>query len=264
MKFKEVCKDIKSLKIQGAYNVAVAGIKAMKLKGFDSKKILALRPTEPALCNGLKFAKRFGINKALAHFEDSKARYTKYGVKKIPQKGIVFTHCHSSSVISVLKKAYDKGKRFSVYNTETRPKYQGRKTSRELLKYGIKVTEFVDSAAMEALKEAKIMIIGCDAVLKDGRIINKIGSGMFVEIAYDLKVPVYVVTDSWKFSNRSVKLEERNIKEVWKKAPNKLNIQNPIFEIISHPEHVRGIISELGVLSPKKFVKKVQKVYPWI
>ena len=70
MKFKEVCRDIKSLKIQGAYNVAVAGIKAIKLKGFSAKKLLDLRATEPALRNGLKFAKKFGAEKALEHFEE--------------------------------------------------------------------------------------------------------------------------------------------------------------------------------------------------
>ena len=38
MGFKEVCRDIKSLKIQGAMSIAIAGIKAMSMKGFDEKK----------------------------------------------------------------------------------------------------------------------------------------------------------------------------------------------------------------------------------
>ena len=264
MKFKDVVKKIKEVKIQGARNIAIAGIKAIKLKGFSAKKLLSLRVTEPALRNGLKYAKKFGVEKALEHFEGAEKKFVKYGIRKIPKKGIVFTHCHSSSVINVLKAAHDKGKKFEVYNTETRPKYQGRKTSKELLKHGIKVTEFIDAAAMKALKESKIMIIGCDAILKDGRVINKIGSGMFAEIAYRLKVPVYIVTDSWKFSSRNVKIEERDIKEVWKKAPHKLNIENPAFSIIGNPNYIKGIISELGILKPKKFVKKVKKIYKWI
>lgn len=263
MNFNEVCKAIKNLKIQGAVNVAIAGIKAMKLKGFSFKKILGLRPTEPALRNGLKFAKKFGADLALKHFKDAKKKFVKYGVRKVPRKGVVFTHCHSSSVMAILKSAKDAGKNFEVYNTETRPRYQGRKTSKELLGYGIKVTEFVDAAAMRALSKTKVMVVGADAVLRNGDVINKIGSGMFANVAFDLKVPVYIVTDSWKFSSRDVKIEQRDFEEVWKNAPKKLKIINPAFGIVK-AEHIKGIISELGILKPKKFVKKVQKVHKWI
>ena len=42
-------------------------------------------------------------------------------------------------------------KKFEVYNTETRPLFQGRKTAQELRKAKIKVTTFVDAAARVAL-----------------------------------------------------------------------------------------------------------------
>lgn len=263
MGFKEVCKSIKDLKVQGAFNVAIAGVKAMNLKGFSAKKLLSLRPTEPMLRNSLKFARKNGTKKTFEYFANTKKKYIKYGVRKIPSKGIVFTHCHSSSVMAVLKAAKDSGKKFEVYNTETRPRFQGRKTSKELLKHKIKVTTFVDAAAMRALKKSKVMIIGADAILKNGDAVNKIGSEMFSHIAEELKVPVYIVTSAWKFSSRSVKIEQRDLKEVWKKAPKKLKIRNPAFEIIE-AKHIKGIISELGILKPKKFVKKVRKKYKWI
>jgi translation initiation factor 2B subunit (eIF-2B alpha/beta/delta family) len=109
-----------------------------------------------------------------------------------------------------------------------------------------------------SIKKADMMVIGADALLKNGDIINKIGSNMFAEIAYDNKVPVYVIADSWKFSKRDVKIEEREYKEIWKHAPKNVRIKNPAFEKVQS-KYITAIVSELGILKPKAFVKKVKK-----
>lgn len=267
MGFKEVINRIKTLKIQGAESIAIAGVKALSLKGASVKELLKARPTEPALRNAIKFSEEYSTKKALDHFKKSREKIIKYGIKKI--KPVVFTHCHSSVVIAILKEAKKKGKKFEVINTETRPLYQGRKTAKELAKAGIKVTTIIDSAVRDALtkggeiKKANIVLLGADAILKNGDIINKMGSGAISEIAYYERVPVYICTNSWKLSFRNVEIEKRNLREVWKRAPKHVKIKNPAFEVIDS-KYVTGIISELGVLKPKEFVKKVKKVYKWI
>jgi len=75
----------------------------------------------------------------------------------------------------------------------TRPLYQGRKTSKELRRAGIKVTMFVDSAALIAMedsrgKKANLIFLGADAITKKG-VINKVGSGMYAELAKLHKIP---------------------------------------------------------------------------
>lgn len=269
MNFSKVCKKIKNLEIQGAENIAKEGVKALSLKGASVKKLLSLRPTEPCLKNALKFAKKFGSEKALEHFDESEKKIVKFGIKRIKNEMIVFTHCHSSTVVDILKEAKRQGKKFEVFNTETRPMYQGRVTARELGKAGINVTSVVDAAAGVALRKTKemektdIVLLGCDAVLNNGDCINKIGSGMFAEIAYDHKIPVYIATDSWKFGPKKVEIEKRGFDEVWKNLPRHVKVKNPAFEVID-AKFITGIISELGVLKPAKFVKKVKRVYRWI
>lgn len=268
MQFRGIIKKIKEVKIQGAENIAIAGIKAAPLfKGSSIKELLKARPTEPALRNAIEFSKKYGQKKALEHFKTSKEKIIKNGLKII--KPVIFTHCHSSTVISILKNAKRKGKKFEVINTETRPLFQGRKTAKELSKGGIKITTIADSAARDALtkggeiKKADVVLFGADAILKNGNVINKIGSGLFAEIAYYEKIPVYICANSWKFSSKNVKIEERSFKEIWNRAPKKIRIKNPAFEIID-AKYIKGIISELGILKPKEFVKKVKKVYKWI
>ena len=147
--FNQILKDIKTVKIQGARDIAIAGLKALKLKNDANsiKKILNTRPTEPLLKNSIKFVKKDPkkIKQVLIHFKESQNKISKLVNRKIRKNSTIFTHCHSSTVIDSL--IYSKKKNFQVFNTETRPLYQGRKTTKELLKAKIKVTGIVDAAA---------------------------------------------------------------------------------------------------------------------
>ena len=91
------------------------------------------------------------------------------------------THCHSSSVVNVLTTARDQGKKIHVYNTETRPLYQGRKTSTDLIKAGVPDTMITDDSApffVDNLYESEVnidmVIIGSDCIKLNGDVYNKI------------------------------------------------------------------------------------------
>src|SRR3989344_1523490 len=256
MSFRQIAMDIKALKIQGASNVARAGLKAYSLKPSKSsiRKLLSLRPTEPMLRNVLYYAEKYSVNDALNLMERNREKTVEYGKRFIKGKKRIFTHCHSSTVVDVLKL----NKRLKVFNTETRPLFQGRKTTEELSEAGINVTQIIDSAAHEYIKKSNAVVLGADAVLENGDIINKVGSGMFAEIAFDHKVPVYIITNSLKFTERLVKIEYRLKKEVWDTNKRNLDIKNPAFESVKS-KFITKIISDLGILSPKEFVKEARK-----
>jgi len=259
----KIVENIKKIKIQGARNIAKSALYAYSLIP-DKKtklKLIKARATEPMLINTLNKFNKLGYKKTLAHFQEAQNKINLLVYKLIKNNSIIFTHCHSTNVTNALIYAHKHKKKFQVYNTETRPLYQGRITSRQLRKAGIKTTQFVDSAARTALMQAKkilgvdLVFFGADAILKSG-VINKIGSGMFAEIAYDNKIPVYIIADSWKFSPKNVKIEERDYKEVWNKSPKNIKIKNPAFELIP-ARYIKTIVSELGILSLPAFVKKV-------
>ena len=263
-KFNQISKDIKSIKIQGARNIAIEGFKAYKLIPTQSSKnkLLSLRPTEPMLANILNQADNISEKELLKKLKQNQDIINKQTLKLIKSNSVIFTHCHSSSVINALIYAKKKGKKFEVYNTETRPLYQGRKTSKELKDAKIKNTMFVDSAASVVLtksqdtKKADIVLLGADAITKKG-VINKVGSGMFAQIAKDNKVPLYVLADSLKYSSKSLKIEQREFEEVWNTTRN-IKIKNLSFELIKR-KNITGIISEFGTLSLKEFLKRVKK-----
>ncbi len=258
----------------GARNVAIAAAKALLIKSDKKsiKKLINLRPTEPTLRNTIKFILsqsniKEGVKKALNHFNESQKKLSDYGSRLIKNNMVVFTHCHSSSVINILLKAKKQGKKFQVHCTETRPLYQGRITAKQLAKAKIPVTLFIDSAARMALKKADIAFYGADAITPT-KIYNKIGSELFAIIMKKYDIPLYIVTDSWKFDPKTIygieeKIEKRNIKEIWSKPPKGVKISNAAFEKID-PKLITGIISELGIFMNKSFIAEVKKNYPFM
>ena len=271
--FESICRKIKSVQIQGAENVAKSSVKALRIKN-DKKsiqKLLSLRPTEPALRNVVNFIKddpcKLGTQ-ALKHFSESDKMMAEYGARKIEDGMTVFTHCHSSNVIAVLKKAKEEGKKFKVYCTETRPLFQGRKTAKDMAKLKIPVTMFVDSGARIALKDSDLFMFGADAITSEGKVVNKIGTEMFAEVADKYDTDSYCCTDSWKYDPETVfgkkePIEIRNPGEIWKEQPKGVKIMNLAFEGVD-PDLITGIITELGVHPPEVFVQEVRKAYPWM
>ncbi len=262
-RFDKIVRDIKDVKIQGARNIAKSALYAYSLIPTESskKKLLSLRPTEPMLEKVLNLTGKKSYRQILNHFTLSQEAINKSVFKMIKNNDVIFTHCHSTNVSNALIYAKRKGKKFQVYNTETRPLFQGRKTAKELSRAGIKVTMFVDSALEDALsgeqgrKPSKVFL-GADALLSNG-IINKIGSELVSRIAREEKIPVYIIADSWKFTKKKVPIEQRKLNEVWNKAPKNVKIKNPAFEFVDK-KYLTGIVSELGLMKYETFVKKMK------
>lgn len=262
--FDKICKDIKDVKIQGAENVAFAALKAIEIKHdfYSVKKLISLRPTEPMLRNAIDRALRRGVKETRKLFVHNDLLIADHGASLIKNDMVVYTHCHSSSVIRILEEAKKQGRKFKVLNTETRPLFQGRKTSVDLVRLGIENYHFVDSAMRQAIKHADLVLLGADSITEK-RILNKIGSELVCETAQRFNKPVYICSSSWKFDPQSLHEQEtpiefRDENEVWKGHPKAVHIVNPAFEKIN-PDLIKGVICEFGVLNFKKFIARAKE-----
>lgn len=298
MSISDVIDDIKSLKIQGANAVAVAAIKAIEeviqsnqvkdresLKSVidDAVALLAVsRPTEPCMRNALLFVqsakgqnidsyKRSSLEHckiALENINKANIVIAGIGARKIKDGMTIYTHCHSSTVIGILKLAWSQGRRFVVCNTETRPLYQGRKTAQELAAIGIPVVHHVDSAMRFAIKSADLVLIGCDAITAEGHVINKVGSALVADVAHRFDIPVYSCSHSWKFDPKTVygydePIEMRSENEVWLDVPKGIVIKNYAFEDIN-PAIIAGVITELGIFRPERLFEEMTRKNKWM
>ncbi|MFX0036951.1 MAG: translation initiation factor eIF-2B [Candidatus Hermodarchaeota archaeon] len=183
--------------------------------------------------------------------------------KKIPLKIMLISY--SSTIINLLLK--NKEYEFEIYVLESRPLLEGQHVA-EILSSRFKTHLIIDSAMGNFIDEIDVVLIGVDSILKDGSIINKVGTFTLAVLASTSKVKVYAVCDSYKYNLKShygysVLIKEKPIREVYdKEIINKfLEVHNFYFDI-TPPEYISGIISELGILTIKEFLEKVKKVLP--
>jgi ribose 1,5-bisphosphate isomerase len=298
----DAAERIKRLEVQGARNVAIAAIKAVEegakrskakekhvlLKELvDAKTVLfASRETEPLMRNAIRYILH-AVEKSdetsvrelvdvvsqvssqfLGDLERSKDRIAAVGSKRVSNGSKVLTHCHSSTVTNLLRKAKDDGKSFEVVCTESRPVFQGRITAKEMLDAGIETTLIVDSAVRYFMNEVDLVVVGADAITSEGNVINKIGTSMVALAAKEARTPFYVVSELLKFDPATIQgdyeiIEERNSSEVWADPPSGLTIRNPAFDV-TRREFIHGIVCEEGIISPHSINELISRKHPWI
>ena len=293
---------IKRLEVQGARNVAITAIKAIEAgakrskardkEAFlnelsDAKKVLfSSRETEPLMRNAIRHvihavetSQKESVRELvdvvsrvssqfLECLEWSKEKIAAVGSKRVSNDTKILTHCHSSTVTNMLLKAKDEGKSFEVVCTESRPVFQGRITSKEMLDAGIDTTLIVDSAVRYFVNGVDLVLVGADAITSEGNVINKIGTSMVALAAKEARTPFYVVSELLKFDPLTIHgdyetIEERSPREVWQDAPSGLNIRNPAFDV-TRREFIHGIICEEGIISPHSISEMIRRKYPWI
>ena len=294
---EKIAKDIKDITIQWATNIAREACKIMEQefrnqKFKDSKEILDFftkaskmlvdaRETEPLLRNAMKYAKSklkswIDANKIadafweyLSWIEREEEVRPKIGSELIHDWDIVFTHCHSKSVVDILVKARNDWKKIHVYNTETRPLYQWRKTSADLIKAWVPDTMVADSSAWSIVDntlwntvDIKEIFLWADCIKPDWTVINKIWSFSIALSAWNSWVPLYIVGSLLKIDVvDKVWIETINGKELWPDAPEWLNIVNFAFDRVAH-KCITWIITEFGVIRPENLMREVEKHYP--
>mgnify|MGYP000116421068 CR=1 FL=1 len=283
----KIADDIREMRIRGAGRIARAAAEALMIaaKSYNgdledfarymeevSEILLSTRPTAVSLPNAISYVmkavrRRYGsvveaveaVVRAAMEFKEYSEKALELigeiGSRMIEDGMTIITHCNSSAVVSILAKAWREGKRFKVYATETRPRYQGYITARDLASRGISTTLITDSAVAYIMRKADLVLVGADAITSNGALINKIGTSQIALTAKVYSVPFYVAAETYKFSpytlaGEAVEIEERDPREVLDPPIEGIEIRNPAFDA-TPPEYIDAIITEIGVISPE-------------
>ncbi|MDH5645942.1 MAG: S-methyl-5-thioribose-1-phosphate isomerase [Candidatus Heimdallarchaeota archaeon] len=192
----------------------------------------------------------------------------------------ILTHCNAGALATVdfgtalspMRFANSENIKFKVFVNETRPRMQGLLTAWELYNEDIDFEYIVDNAAgfYMYLGKINLVIVGCDRVLKDGSVANKIGTLEKAVLAKAFGIPFYVAmpwsTFEPNLENASqIPIEYRNTKEI-KTIGNCNNIvpdfyptSNPAFDI-TPPEYITGFITKDGIIQDHELYDKFLKL----
>jgi len=304
IKISEIKENIKSIKIQGATNVALATLEGIKLVVNEGNyktsselleevervgiELSTARENEPLARNGVKFLlgklKDYeSVEEAKKHIVDvcdeyvslikkAKEKIFESGVKELKGKKVVLTHCHSSTTTKILIELSKKNPKLVVVSTETRPLYQGRLTAKELSAAGVKTYQIVDSAAPSFIEDDRYLpvecvIVGNDELLSNGNFVNKVGT-------YSMALSALVGKDEFYVATSLLKLDlSKNPKfpEIEMRPGSEVWNEAPEGLQIINPsfdmvdsKYVTGYITEAGVISVKEIKEKALKLYPWL
>jgi translation initiation factor eIF-2B subunit delta len=172
------------------------------------------------------------IERVIEQVETGKRRAAERAAELLAEAGTLLTHDYSTTVLAAIERAVADGASFTVYVTEARPRYLGRKMARRLAEFEAVETHLVvDSAGGHYLLECDRAVVGMDCIVED-TLYNRVGTYPIAATAADVGVPVTVVGSAAKLVETGFAFENefRAPSEVMLEPAEGFEIDNPAYD----------------------------------
>lgn len=190
----------------------------------------------------------------LSELDTARERIAQSYLKIVPEDASIVTASFSDNVLACLQTAHAKGRVAHVSVLESRPLLEGRFMVVALKEAGIPASLATDGLGPGLVAEASAVLIGADGVLKDGAVVNKIGSYGLALAAKAHGKPFHVACETLKFDSRHDATSwpgspPMNPREVWENPPERVDVVNRYFEVVP-ANLVTMIVTERGSFAP--------------
>ena len=186
--------------------------------------------------------------------EGAHEKVSRNALKVLVGKQTVITLSRSAAVIATLKFLRTRDRLAGVYVLESRPGLEGRRTAEDLAASGIPTTLVADALGPSLVRSCGAVVTGADSVLRDGALVNKIGTYPLALAAKNLGKPFYsacavlkidAVHDATSFPVPAL----RDAAEL--EAPPNARALNVYFDV-TPKELVTSYITDKGVYDPQR------------
>ncbi len=163
----------------------------------------------------------------------------------------LLTHDYSTTVLSAIEMAAHAGSEFTVYVTESRPRFLGRKMARSLADLdAIETKLIVDSAAGNYLSECDRVLVGMTCIVED-TLYNRVGTYSLAATAADADVSMTTVGSAAKIIESGFRFENeyRVTSEVMREPPDGFDIENPAYDA-TPVRLLDSVVTDEDVLDP--------------
>jgi translation initiation factor eIF-2B subunit delta len=144
----------------------------------------------------------------------------------------ILTHDYSTTVLSAITRAIEEDAELTVYVTEARPRFLGRRMARRLAKYeAVDTRMIVDGASGHVLPDIDRVLLGMTCIV-DEQLYNRVGTYPLVATAADCDVPVTSVGSAAKVVDGGFAFENdfRSASEVMREPAEGFQIENPAYD----------------------------------
>lgn len=196
----------------------------------------------------------------------SRQRIAENSQEFIVDGSVILVHSFSRVVLSLLAYA-SKFKRFQVYVTQSEPDRSGLKMRDKLEQIGIPATCILDASVAYIMEKVTFVLMGAEAVVESGGIINKIGTFNIALAAHEMNKPFYVASESFKFV-RFYPLNNRDLPDHFKfkastiarLSKEQLEKEHPLVDY-TPPAYITLLFTDIGTLTPSAVSDELIKLY---
>ncbi len=190
----------------------------------------------------------------LDELKTAKGRIARTYLKIAPDDAVLVTTSFSDNVLATLQLLHEKGRLSRVHVLEARPLLEGRFLVVALKEAGISASLAPDALGPSLVAQSAGVLVGADSVLRDGSVVNKVGSYGLALAAREHGKPFHVACETLKFDARHDAASwpgspPMNPKEVWENPPERIEVVNRYFEVVPAPL-VAAIVTERGSFAP--------------
>jgi len=190
----------------------------------------------------------------LDELDTAKERVARTYLKIAPDDAVIVTTSFSDNVLATLQMLHAKGRISRVHVLEARPLLEGRFLVVALKEAGIPASLAPDAMGPGLVAQSTGVLVGADSVLRDGSVVNKIGSYGLALAAREHGKPFHVACETLKFDARHDATSwpgspAMNPREVWENPPERIEVVNRYFEVVP-ASLVTAIVTERGSYAP--------------
>ncbi len=174
---------------------------------------------------------------------------------------VVVTLSWSSTVFRALRLVASRGSLGEVTVAHSLPLGEGLESARRFASLGVRVRLIPDSAVPLMVREADAALVGADAVLSDGSLVNKVGTLSLALACGEFGVPMLVAADLLKVDVwggfRGLRTSSC---EGLPDPPEGVELECPVFEEVP-ADLVRTYATEEGPLTPGEVVDRARELF---
>jgi translation initiation factor eIF-2B subunit delta len=202
------------------------------LHNTQQEIVATVTEDDPEAVEAAKARTETAIESVVERVERGKRRAAENAADLLADADTLLTHDYSTTVLRGIESALQAGASFTVYVTEARPRYLGRKMARRLAEFdAVEARLVVDSASGHVLPECDRVVVGMDCIV-EGTLYNRVGTYPIAATAADVGVPVTVIGSAAKLVAGGFAFENqhRAASEVMLEPAEGFAIDNPAYD----------------------------------
>mmetsp|Transcript_21171 Transcript_21171/g.59586 ORF Transcript_21171/g.59586 Transcript_21171/m.59586 type:complete len:294 (+) Transcript_21171:260-1141(+) len=193
----------------------------------------------------------------LARVIEQSARKVAQLADRLVQDGMTILVHGSTEPAEALIRGPARSKRICVVVTESRPNGAGEEMLRMFQEAGVPAKMVPDAAVAHHMGTVDLVLVGSEAVVESGGVVNAVGTYQIALLAKQLKKPFYACTERCKFM-RVFPLQQQDVVRICY-PPGCPEPTHPID--YTPPSLIQLLITDLGLLTPSAVSEELIKLY---